>query len=147
MYKSRYKCLLSANLSIWFYCIFVIGAVEKTRTSTPVKEQRPQRCASTNSATTALIRTCNRQVFRECEAEISTFFISLLPEPQARIPFKELRHMQKIERIICSAPLIKLNNLSKAWFRILKTIRPVIIAQKIRGNARPNSKYPIRLSA
>src|SRR5690606_30248562 len=30
------------------------GAVEKTRTSTPVKEQRPQRCASTNSATTAL---------------------------------------------------------------------------------------------
>ena len=29
------------------------GAVEKTRTSTPVKEQRPQRCASTNSATTA----------------------------------------------------------------------------------------------
>jgi hypothetical protein len=30
-----------------------IGAVEKTRTFTPVKEQRPQRCASTNSATTA----------------------------------------------------------------------------------------------
>ena len=30
-----------------------VGAVEKTRTSTPVKEQRPQRCASTNSATTA----------------------------------------------------------------------------------------------
>ena len=128
------------------------GAVEKTRTSTPVKEQRPQRCASTNSATTALIRTCNRQVFRECEAEISTFLISLVLEPQARIPFKELRHMQKIERIICSAPLIKLNNLSKTRFRILKTIRPVIIrpviiAQKIRGNARPNSKFPIRLSA
>ena len=31
------------------------GAVEKTRTSTPVKEQRPQRCASTNSATTASV--------------------------------------------------------------------------------------------
>jgi hypothetical protein len=30
------------------------GAAEKTRTSTPVKEQRPQRCASTNSATAAL---------------------------------------------------------------------------------------------
>ncbi len=36
--------------------IFYIGAVEKTRTSTLVKEQRPQRCASTNSATTALNR-------------------------------------------------------------------------------------------
>ena len=33
-----------------------IGADEKTRTFTPVKEQRPQRCASTNSATSALIR-------------------------------------------------------------------------------------------
>ena len=30
------------------------GAVEKTRTSTGVTPQRPQRCASTNSATTAL---------------------------------------------------------------------------------------------
>ena len=29
------------------------GAVEKTRTSTPFPGQRPQRCASTNSATTA----------------------------------------------------------------------------------------------
>jgi hypothetical protein len=29
------------------------GADEKTRTFTPVKEQRPQRCASTNSATSA----------------------------------------------------------------------------------------------
>ena len=32
-----------------------IGAVEKTRTSTGVTPQRPQRCASTNSATTARI--------------------------------------------------------------------------------------------
>jgi len=56
-------------------------------------------------------------------------------EPQARIPFKELRHMQKIKRIICSAPFIELNNLSKAGFRILKIIRPAIIAQKIRGHA------------
>ena len=32
-----------------------IGADERTRTFTPVKEQRPQRCASTNSATSALI--------------------------------------------------------------------------------------------
>ena len=30
-----------------------IGAVEKTRTSTGVSPQRPQRCASTSSATTA----------------------------------------------------------------------------------------------
>ena len=30
------------------------GAVEKTRTSTRFPGQRPQRCASTNSATTAL---------------------------------------------------------------------------------------------
>ena len=29
------------------------GAVEKTRTSTRLLPQRPQRCASTNSATTA----------------------------------------------------------------------------------------------
>ena len=32
-----------------------IGADERTRTFTPIKEQRPQRCASTNSATSALI--------------------------------------------------------------------------------------------
>ena len=32
------------------------GAVEKTRTSTGFTPQRPQRCASTNSATTALLR-------------------------------------------------------------------------------------------
>ncbi len=32
------------------------GAVEKTRTSTPFPGQRPQRCASTNSATTACRR-------------------------------------------------------------------------------------------
>ena len=50
--------------------------------------------------------------------------------------------MQKIERIICSAPLIKLNNLPKARFRILKTIRPVIIAQKIRGNAQSELLIP-----
>src|SRR3546814_4699352 len=31
-----------------------IGAVEKTRTSTASRPQRPQRCASTSSATTAL---------------------------------------------------------------------------------------------
>ena len=35
-------------------CSSYNGAVEKTRTSTLVTEQRPQRCASTNSATTAL---------------------------------------------------------------------------------------------
>ena len=44
---------------LYFYCQFLLidngqsGAAEKTRTSTPVKEQRPQRCASTNSATAA----------------------------------------------------------------------------------------------
>jgi len=31
----------------------LFGAVEKTRTSTGFRPQRPQRCASTNSATTA----------------------------------------------------------------------------------------------
>ena len=35
---------------------FVFGAVEKTRTSTGVSPQRPQRCASTNSATAARLR-------------------------------------------------------------------------------------------
>ena len=42
------------------------GAVEKTRTSTAFRPQRPQRCASTNSATTACVaaRTC----FRRCAA-------------------------------------------------------------------------------
>ena len=96
--------------------IVINGAVEKTRTSTPFKEQRPQRCASTNSATTARIRICNRQVFHECEAEISSFFISLAPEPQARIPFKELRHMQKIERL----------NLLSAAYRIQQSIQYTI---------------------
>ena len=33
-----------------------LGAVEKTRTSTEFPPQRPQRCASTSSATTALFR-------------------------------------------------------------------------------------------
>ena len=32
------------------------GAAEKTRTSTGVSPQRPQRCASTNSATAARLR-------------------------------------------------------------------------------------------
>ena len=32
------------------------GAVEKTRTSTAFRPQRPQRCASTSSATTALVK-------------------------------------------------------------------------------------------
>ena len=32
------------------------GAVEKTRTSTGFRPQRPQRCASTSSATTALVK-------------------------------------------------------------------------------------------
>src|SRR5690606_25782027 len=34
--------------------IMVIGAVEKTRTSTGFRPQRPQRCATTSSSTTAL---------------------------------------------------------------------------------------------
>ena len=33
-----------------------IGALEKTRTSTPLREQAPEACASTNSATRALRR-------------------------------------------------------------------------------------------
>jgi len=46
-----------------------------------------------------------------------------------------LRYTQKIKHIICPAPLIEFNNLSKAQFRALKTIKPVIIALKNRGNA------------
>ena len=42
---------LSSNCFNKLFLLF--GAVEKTRTSTLVTEQRPQRCASTNSATTA----------------------------------------------------------------------------------------------
>jgi hypothetical protein len=40
---------------VWRYGL--LGAVEKTRTSTGVSPQRPQRCASTSSATTAPSRT------------------------------------------------------------------------------------------
>src|SRR5215210_7133698 len=36
------------------------GAVEKTRTSTGFRPQRPQRCASTSSATTALMKRQHR---------------------------------------------------------------------------------------
>ena len=47
------------------------GAVEKTRTSTPVKEQRPQRCASTNSATTARSWSGgNSEIWAGCEVAI-----------------------------------------------------------------------------
>ena len=42
------------ELRLWLSFSGKIGAVEKTRTSTGVTPQRPQRCASTNSATTAL---------------------------------------------------------------------------------------------
>ena len=37
--------------------LFRTGAVEKTRTSTGLPPQRPQRCASTNSATAARFYT------------------------------------------------------------------------------------------
>ena len=43
------------------------GAVEKTRTSTGVSPQRPQRCASTSSATTALAGLLTK-ARRRCEA-------------------------------------------------------------------------------
>ena len=39
------------------------GAAEKTRTSTHVTGQRPQRCASTNSATAALEERASYQSF------------------------------------------------------------------------------------
>ena len=41
------------------------GAIGGTRTLTPVKEQRPQRCASTNSATTAIIMPDSARVIAE----------------------------------------------------------------------------------
>src|SRR5437868_1046614 len=44
---------ISAKASAWL--AFQVGAVEKTRTSTEFPPQRPQRCASTNSATTARV--------------------------------------------------------------------------------------------
>ena len=40
---------------IWCSIILDSGAVEKTRTSTEFPPQRPQRCASTSSATTACL--------------------------------------------------------------------------------------------
>ena len=40
-----------------------VGAAEKTRTSTHVTGQRPQRCASTNSATAALEERASYQSF------------------------------------------------------------------------------------
>ena len=46
-----------------------IGADEKTRTFTPVKEQRPQRCASTNSATSALIRALGERCLAKVAGE------------------------------------------------------------------------------
>ena len=49
------------------------GAVEKTRTSTGVTPQRPQRCASTNSATTALalagMARCLPRGFRDAKSK------------------------------------------------------------------------------
>jgi hypothetical protein len=49
----------------WGKEILKNGAVEKIRTSTPVKEQRPQRCASTSSATTAFLQAgwCDTNIF------------------------------------------------------------------------------------
>ena len=41
------------------YLVGLFGAVEKTRTSTGFRPQRPQRCASTNSATTAKSSGCD----------------------------------------------------------------------------------------
>ena len=45
-----------------------IGAVEKTRTSTGFRPQRPQRCASTSSATTALVKCAALPVRRPGKA-------------------------------------------------------------------------------
>jgi hypothetical protein len=50
----RPAATLSPDLSLFFQSLAgPNGAVEKTRTSTAFRPQRPQRCASTSSATTA----------------------------------------------------------------------------------------------
>ncbi len=48
----RQFALPSQNITV-YQVRTVTGAVEKTRTSTAFRPQRPQRCASTSSATTA----------------------------------------------------------------------------------------------
>src|SRR5277367_4119767 len=53
------------------------GAVEKTRTSTEFPPQRPQRCASTNSATTAC-RGCAYQI----RGIISSMMAPKIPSPE-----------------------------------------------------------------
>ena len=68
--KNKLKVILKINLFmmvqynnhlLYTICIHINyldlgdGAAEKTRTSTDFTPQRPQRCASTSSATTALI--------------------------------------------------------------------------------------------
>jgi hypothetical protein len=45
--------ILNKKIPLQFPEAGIFGAVEKTRTSTRLLGQRPQRCASTNSATTA----------------------------------------------------------------------------------------------
>ena len=52
------RARMAATCIVSVFCLGIpgqIGADERTRTFTPIKEQRPQRCASTNSATSALI--------------------------------------------------------------------------------------------
>ena len=46
------------RFTVLLQILTLIGAVEKTRTSTGFRPQRPQRCASTNSATTAKSSGC-----------------------------------------------------------------------------------------
>ena len=55
---------------VWRYGL--LGAVEKTRTSTGVSPQRPQRCASTSSATTAPSRTKVGNPFADRSAPLAT---------------------------------------------------------------------------
>src|SRR5918993_4377785 len=50
--SSRKRALFAVPAGLWLGD----GAVEKTRTSTGFRPQRPQRCASTSSATTALVK-------------------------------------------------------------------------------------------
>ena len=63
--QSRLARLCAELRHRWRYCEHIIGsaaardhdgAVEKTRTSTAFRPQRPQRCASTSSATTAFVK-------------------------------------------------------------------------------------------
>ena len=74
----RFKGARTSEISFPFKALtadsiqeFCFGAAEKTRTSTGVTPQRPQRCASTNSATAATRLVHLTKVRRSCNKRLS----------------------------------------------------------------------------